>query len=84
MTNLNIEIQDINSFYLQNQAMKLGEGINLNKWPNFKQFRFMPYDEKMRIYSMAKDLRNSLVKCGFKLTESYDQYIERIVDELEI
>lgn len=76
--------KDLKVLTLESESMEHGKGIHLGKWPSFNQFKFKPYEEKIRIYVVAKNLWVSLANCGFELSETYDQYINRITKELGV
>ncbi|MBD1553604.1 hypothetical protein [Pseudomonas typographi] len=53
-------------------------------WPSYAQFRHLPEQKRWALYRSAKAYRGALEDAGFVMSESYDAFIKRVTDELEI
>nr|WP_040264455.1 hypothetical protein [Pseudomonas massiliensis] len=53
-------------------------------WPTYSQCRHLPEQDRWQIYESAKAYRRMLEDTGFLMAETYDQFIKRVTDELEI
>lgn len=53
-------------------------------WPVYSSFRALPEQERWGIYELAKAGRRALEDQGLLMSESYDQFVKRVIDELEI
>lgn len=53
-------------------------------WPTYGQCRHLPEQDRWQIYESAKAYRRMLEDTGFRMAETYDQFIKRVTDELEI
>lgn len=53
-------------------------------WPNYSNCRHLPERERWEIYGVAKQGRAELERRGVFMIETYDQFIKRITDELNI
>ena len=53
-------------------------------WPTYASFRNLPERERWVLYGSAKAYRQALEDQGFIMAESYDSFIKRVTDELEL
>lgn len=65
-------------------ATSSGAGLIAGPWPCYSQFRHLPERQRWVLYGSAKAYREALEDQGIKMAESYDAFIRRVVDELEI
>lgn len=53
-------------------------------WPSYRQFRSLPERERWVVYGTAKRHRQDMEDRGIRMSETYDEFIKRVTDELEI
>lgn len=53
-------------------------------WPTYGNFRSLPERERWVLYGSAKAYRESLECQGFEMAETYDAFIRRVTEELDI
>jgi hypothetical protein len=53
-------------------------------WPTYGSFRKLPERERWVLYGSAKAYRQSLECQGFEMAETYDAFIRRVTEELDI
>ncbi|QEU28887.1 hypothetical protein [Pseudomonas luteola] len=53
-------------------------------WPVYTSFRGLPEQDRWMMYESAKAYRRMLEAHGFEMSETYDAFIRRVIDELEI
>lgn len=53
-------------------------------WPTYTSFRNLPERERWVLYGSAKAYRQALEDQGFVMAESYDAFIRRVTDEMEL
>lgn len=53
-------------------------------WPTYGNFRTLPERERWVLYGSAKAYRESLEHQGFEMAETYDAFIRRVTEELDI
>lgn len=53
-------------------------------WPSYLQFRNLPERARWVLYGSAKAYRDALELQGLAMAESYDQFIKRVTEELDI
>lgn len=53
-------------------------------WPTYGNFRTLPERERWVLYGSAKAYRQSLECQGFEMAETYDAFIRRVTEELNI
>ncbi|XEG73315.1 hypothetical protein QA447_03450 [Pseudomonas sp. abacavir_1] len=62
-----------------------GQGAVISgPWPSYKQFRDLRESERLLMYRHAKLNRAALEAAGFSMAETYDDFIRRITEELDI
>ena len=58
--------------------------VVVGPWPSYHQFKHLPEQQRWVMYGSAKAYRAALEDSGFVMAESYDAFIKRVCDELEI
>lgn len=53
-------------------------------WPSYASFRNLPERERWVLYGSAKAYRQALEDQGFVMAETYDAFIKRVTDEMEL
>lgn len=53
-------------------------------WPTYAGFRNLPERDRWVLYGSAKAYRQALEDQGFVMAESYDAFIKRVTDEMEL
>jgi hypothetical protein len=53
-------------------------------WPRYSHFRNLDERDRWVMYGAAKAFREDLERRGIAMAESYDDFIKRVTDELEI
>lgn len=53
-------------------------------WPSYRAFCLLPERARLELYGSAKAYRAALEERGIHMAESYDAFIKRVSDELEI
>ncbi len=53
-------------------------------WPVYSTFKTLPEQDRWFMYETAKAHRRLLESRGFEMSETYDDFIKRVTDELEI
>ncbi|SDI06812.1 hypothetical protein [Pseudomonas panipatensis] len=61
-----------------------GRPVIAGPWPSYRQFRDLPERERWVLYSHAKSCRAALEDQGFEMAESYDAFVRRVTEELNI
>lgn len=52
--------------------------------PSYRSFRHLPLEQRWEWYENAKRIRRGREMAGVKMTETYDQFIARVINELRI
>jgi hypothetical protein len=52
--------------------------------PSYRSFRHLPEQDRWEWYERAKQVRRGHEAAGVEMTETYDQFIARVIRELEI
>ena len=58
--------------------------VIVGPWPSYSAFKHLPERERWVLYGSAKAYRGALEELGIQMAESYDEFIKRVTDELEI
>lgn len=68
------------------QALQQGAGATIisGPWPTYAQFKGLPDRERWVLYGSAKAYRAALEDQGLVMSESYDQFVRRITEELDL
>lgn len=53
-------------------------------WPSYAQFKSIPEHERWTIYELAKAGRLAMEYSGFEMAESYDAFVHRVTEELDL
>ncbi|TFH85238.1 hypothetical protein EQG41_18160 [Billgrantia azerbaijanica] len=53
-------------------------------WPSYSEYRHLPERDRWAMYGFAKQQREGMQAAGFQFSETYDQFVRRVTDELEI
>ncbi|MBV4459193.1 hypothetical protein KVG96_14635 [Pseudomonas sp. COR58] len=53
-------------------------------WPTYTCFRNLPERDRWVLYGSAKAYRQALEDQGFVMAESYETFIKRVTDEMEL
>lgn len=61
-----------------------GAMIISGPWPTYAQFKGLPDRERWVLYGSAKAYRAALEDQGLVMSESYDQFVRRVTEELEL
>ncbi|PZQ41045.1 MAG: hypothetical protein DI560_07840 [Pseudomonas putida] len=68
----------------QARPQRSGATIINGPWPTYIQFKGFPERERWTIYELAKAGRRAMEDNGFEMTESYDAFVRRITEELDL
>ncbi|WJR46327.1 hypothetical protein [Pseudomonas monteilii] len=63
---------------------RAGSTIVSGSWPDFTAFRHLPEADRWKAYECAKRLRSEMEAKGFVMSESYDAFVRRVTEELEL
>ncbi|URD41461.1 hypothetical protein M6G63_18730 [Pseudomonas sp. BYT-5] len=68
------------------QALQQGAGATIisGPWPTYAQFKGLPDRDRWVLYGSAKAYRAALEDQGLVMSESYDQFVRRVTEELEL
>jgi len=68
------------------QALQQGAGATIisGPWPTYSQFRGLPERERWTLYDLAKAGRQAMEDNGFEMAESYDAFVRRVCEELQL
>lgn len=58
--------------------------IVIGPWPTYAQFKDLPERERWVLYGSAKAYREALERQGFQMSESYDAFVRRVTEELDL
>lgn len=58
--------------------------VIVGPWPSYAAFKHLPERQRWVLYGSAKAYRGALEDQGIQMAESYDEFIKRVTDELEI
>ncbi|MCO7557813.1 hypothetical protein [Metapseudomonas otitidis] len=61
-----------------------GKHVIAGPWPSYRQFRDLPERQRWVLYGHAKASRGALEDQGFVMAETYDQFVRRVTEELDI
>lgn len=56
----------------------------IGPWPTYAQFKDLPERERWVLYGSAKAYREALERQGFQMSESYDAFVRRVTEELDL
>ena len=58
--------------------------VIVGPWPSYSAFRELPEGERWLMYSGAKAHREMLEQVGFVMSEAYDDFVQRVMRELDL
>ncbi|RRV49008.1 hypothetical protein [Pseudomonas sp. p106] len=61
-----------------------GATIINGPWPTYTQFKGLPERERWALYELAKAGRQAMEDSGFEMAESYDAFVRRVCEELQL
>ncbi|CAO3311982.1 MULTISPECIES: hypothetical protein [unclassified Pseudomonas] len=53
-------------------------------WPTYNQFKGFTERERWTIYELAKAGRRAMEDSGFEMAETYDAFVRRVTEELDL
>lgn len=65
-------------------SQRAGATIVSGPWPTYSQFKGLSERERWTIYEPAKAGRLAMEDSGFQMAESYEAFVKRVCNELEI
>lgn len=68
----------------QAPQQRAGASIVTGPWPTYSQFKGFPERERWTIYELAKAGRRAMEDKGFAMGESYDAFVRRVTQELDL
>lgn len=68
----------------QTPQQRAGASIVTGPWPTYSQFKGFPERERWTIYELAKAGRRAMEDKGFAMGESYDAFVRRVTQELDL
>ncbi|EKT4528897.1 hypothetical protein QEM33_001453 [Pseudomonas putida] len=68
----------------QVHQQRSGASIITGPWPTYSQFKGFPERERWTIYELAKAGRRAMEDRGLQMAESYDAFVRRVKEELEL
>lgn len=63
---------------------RAGAKIITGPWPTYSQSKGFPERERWTLYELAKAGRQAMEDNGFEMAESYDAFVRRVTEELEL
>lgn len=70
---------------LQTQTAEKGPvSVIAGPWPSYASFRSLPERERWVLYGSAKAYREALEDQGLIMAEGYDDFVRRVIGELEL
>ncbi|ANY85964.1 hypothetical protein [Pseudomonas putida] len=63
---------------------RAGATIISGPWPTYAQFKGLPERERWVLYGSAKAYRAALEDQGLVMSESYDAFVRRVTEELDL
>lgn len=68
----------------QELPQRAGATIINGPWPTYTQFKGLPERERWTIYELAKAGRQAMEDRGLQMAESYDAFVRRVTEELDL
>lgn len=68
----------------QTSAQRSSATIINGPWPTYTQFKGFPERERWTIYELAKAGRQAMENSGFEMADSYDAFVRRVTEELDL
>lgn len=69
---------------VQALPQRAGATIINGPWPTYAQFRGLPERERWTLYELAKAGRQAMEDNGFEMAETYDAFVRRVTEELDL
>ncbi|MCX5508360.1 hypothetical protein [Pseudomonas sp. BJa3] len=69
---------------VQAPQQRAGAMIISGLWPSYAGFRDLPDRDRWVLYGSAKAYREALELQGLVMSESYDEFVRRVTEELEL
>lgn len=63
---------------------RAGATIITGPWPTYTQFKGFPERERWTIYELAKAGRRAMEDSGVEMAETYDAFVRRVTEELDL
>lgn len=63
---------------------RAGAAIISGPWPSYACFRDLPERERWVLYGSAKAYREAMELQGLVMSESYDAFVRRVTEELDL
>lgn len=63
---------------------RAGAAIISGPWPSYAGFRDLPERDRGVLYGSAKAYREALELQGLVMSESYDAFVRRVTEELDL
>lgn len=70
--------------HAQALPQRAGATIINGPWPTYTQFKGLPERERWTIYEPAKAGRQAMEDRGLQMAESYDAFVRRVTEELDL
>lgn len=58
------------------------DSVIVGPWPSYGAFKNLPEQQRWLMYSGAKAFRETLESQGFVMSEAYDDFVQRVSQEL--
>lgn len=68
----------------QAPQQRAGASIITGPWPTYSQFKGFPERERWALYELAKAGRQAMEDKGFTMSETYDGFVRRVTEELDL
>lgn len=68
----------------RNTGHRFESTVVAGPWPSYSMYRQLPERDRWAMYDFAKQQRQEMQAAGFEFSETYDQFVRRVTDELEI
>lgn len=79
------EVIVMQTAHVRNQQHPLFESpVVAGPWPSYAQYRDLPERDRWAMYDFAKQQREDMQAAGFQFSETYDPFVRRVTDELEL
>ncbi|MGO0684830.1 hypothetical protein [Pseudomonas fulva] len=63
---------------------RAGATIITGPWPTYTQFKDLPERERWTLYELAKAGRQAMEDKGLTMSETYDGFVRRVTQELDL
>lgn len=69
---------------VQAPQQRAGATIISGPWPSYAGFRDLPERDRWVLYGSAKAYREALELQGLVMSENYDAFVRRVIEELDL